>query len=169
MSTINCSEVVGISTIGVYAIKTSLTDKTQIRNGTDEDVFGLINCFNTTPKFNYGGFGIDAHGVTVPVTGVYMFGCSCYYEAVEYTGTNDRVCVQQRFYNQYGLDASYPYIASQSYIRNFSSDKYSSSYLCIVQQVTAGNKIRLQFARSADTNIDVTLHGDNSEFWMFKI
>ena len=168
MSTINCSEVVGISTIGVYAVKTSLTDVTQIRNGTSEDVFGLVNCFNTSAKFNYGGFKIESNGVTVPVTGVYMFGCSSYFEAVEYTGTNDRVCVLQRFYND-TLSSSYPYIAGQGYIRNYSSDKFGSSYICIVQQLTAGNKIRLQYARSADTNIDVTLHGDNSEFWMFKI
>tara|TARA_B100000427_G_scaffold322248_1_gene323961 strand:+ start:16 stop:522 length:507 start_codon:yes stop_codon:yes gene_type:complete len=168
MSTINCSEVVGISTIGVYSVKTSLTNVTKIRDGASADTFGLVNCFNTSAKFNYGGFKIESNGVTVPVTGVYMFGCSSYYEATEYTGSNDRVCVQQRFYND-TLSSSYPYIASQSYIRNYSTDKYSSSYICIVQQLTAGNKIRLQYARSADATIDVKLHGNNSEFWMFKI
>ena len=168
MSTINCSEVVGISTIGVYSVKTSLNDVTYLRNGADEDVFGLVNCINTSAKFNYGGFKIEASGVTVPVTGVYMFGCSSYYEATEYNDSNDRVCPQQRFYNGTSSTA-YPYIASQSYIRNYSTDKYSSSFLCIVQQLTAGNKIRLEYARSADATINVKLHGDNSEFWMFKI
>ena len=168
MSTINCSEVVGISTISVYSVKTSLIDVNQIRDGASEDVFGLVNCFNTSAKFNYGGFKIESNGVTVPVTGVYMFGCSCYYEATEYTGSNDRVCVQQRFYND-TTSSSYPYIASQGFIRNYSTDKYGSSYICIVQHLPAGTKIRLQFARSADETIDVKLHGNYSEFWMFKI
>jgi len=125
-------------TVGSVHAKVGFSGPTNT-NTQGLNVFTNFNTLNTVSEFDSGGFTFDVDGVTVPTTGTWQISYGCYFEsAVQRAVPLGRLSINNVLVGE---------ICATAYIRNQNGNNESSLNFTTLVQLTAGDKVNLQFAR----------------------